>query len=65
MYANGTGVLQDYVGAYMWYNLASANGLEDAGKRRDEIAAKMTPVEVSEAQSRARVCLASNYQDCD
>ena len=65
MYDNGNGVSQDYVGAHMWFNIASANGFEYAGKRRDEIAAKMTPPDISEAQRRARVCLASNYQDCD
>lgn len=65
MYANGRGVPQDYVSAHMWYNLASANGDENSGKWRDEIAAKMTPADISEAQRRARVCMASDYQDCD
>jgi len=65
MYENGNDVLQDNVLAHMWYNLASANGAESAGKWRDQIAAKMTPADVSEAQRRARVCLASIYQDCD
>ena len=65
MYENGTGILQNNVVAHMWYNLASANGFEIAGIRRDEIAAKMTPADVSEAQRPARVCLALNYGDCD
>ena len=65
MYADGDGVLQSNVGAHMWFNLASANGNTRAGKLRDEIAAVMTPAEVSEAHMRARVCMASNYQDCD
>ncbi|MGR3342247.1 MAG: sel1 repeat family protein, partial [Paracoccaceae bacterium] len=65
MYDNGYGLPQDYVGAHMWFNLTSANGFEIAGRRRDKIAVKMTPAEISEAQRRAQVCVASNYQDCD
>ena len=65
VYKNGNGVPQDNVAAHMWHNLASANGYVVAGKWRDVIAAKLTPADVSEAQRRARVCLASNYQDCD
>lgn len=65
MYWNGDGVPQDYVAAHMWLNLASTNGLDDAGNRRDELAAKMTPADISEAQRRAKACMASNYQDCD
>jgi len=65
VYELGRGVLQDNVLAHMWYNLASANGHADAGKWRDKIAAQMTPGDISQAQNRARVCLGSNYQDCD
>lgn len=61
----GQGVPQDYVSAHIWYNLASANGHENSGKWRNEVAAKMTPADISEAQRRARVCMASDYQDCD
>ena len=65
MYQIGDGILQDNVIANMWFNLASANGEADAGQARDNIAAYMTAADLSEAQIRARVCLASNYQDCD
>ena len=65
MYQYGRGVLQDNQTSHMWYNLASANGYEDSGTLRDELAAKMTPAAIEEAQRRARVCMASNYQDCD
>jgi TPR repeat protein len=59
MYADGTGVPQDYVIAHMWLNLAAAHlnpGPEhdDAMKRRDALAARMTPDQVGEAQKRAR-----------
>jgi len=65
MYKYSSGVPQDYVSAHMWLNIASVNGGEASGEWRDEIAANMTVEEVEEAQTRAEVCLASNYQDCD
>ena len=65
MYADGECVPQDYVTAHMWLNLAAANGSDVAPKRRDLVAQSMTPADISEAQRRARVCIASGYQDCD
>ncbi len=53
MYANGRGVPQNYVLAYMWSNLASAGGNAYGGKNRDEVAAKMTPAQIAEAQRLA------------
>ncbi len=54
MYSSGRGVPQDYVAAHMFFNLAGAKGDEDARKARDQLANKMTPVQISEAQRRAR-----------
>lgn len=65
MYYNGQGVPQDYVTAHMWLNLSTADGFTEASANRDKAAAKMTPTDISEAQRRAKVCMASNYQDCD
>ena len=65
MYANGEGVLQDNVTAHMWFNIASANGAEDGRDNREKIERKMTPADISEAQKRARICMASNYTDCE
>jgi TPR repeat protein len=65
MYDNGRGVPQDFVAAHMWFNVSSANGNEKAGSRRDIVAGRMLPADVSMAQQRARVCMKSNYQDCD
>lgn len=48
------GVLQDYVQAHMWFNLAAAQGLEKAARARDAVSQKMTPEQMSEAQARAR-----------
>jgi hypothetical protein len=65
MYDKGDGVLQDNVAAHMWFNIGSANGKDLSGKWRDDIAERMPPADISEAQRRARVCMDSDYQDCD
>ena len=65
MYQYSRGLPQDFVAAHMWYNLGAANGVELGGTNRDLLAKEMTPADISEAQRRARVCMASNYKDCD
>ena len=65
MYKNGAGVLQDYVYAHMWYNIAAANGYSDASDYRQEISELMTTEQINQAQALARKCLASNYQQCE
>ncbi len=56
MYEHGRGVPQDYVRAYLWYDLSvslpSANRSK-AVRNLDEIARKMTPAEIAEAQRLA------------
>ena len=62
MYANARGVAQDYVQGHMWYNLAASGPSsvwereqqKEAAEGRDELAAKMTPQQVAEAQRLAR-----------
>lgn len=53
MYANGTGVTQDYVQAHKWYNLSAASGDAEPKTNRDELAAKMTSAQIAEAQRLA------------
>jgi uncharacterized protein len=58
MYANAKGVPQDYVFAHMWFNLAAARTEIPVqrlflAKKRDEVAAKMTPDQIAEAQRLA------------
>ena len=65
MYYIGDGVPQDYAEAHMWFNISAANGATDAATNRDKVAAKLLPADISEAQRRAKVCMASGYQDCD
>ncbi len=51
----GLGVTQDYVRAHKWFNIAAARGYADAAKNRDNVAKRMTPAQVAEAQRLARV----------
>ena len=58
MYREGLGVPQDFVEAHRWYNLAASwltgDQREEAATDRDAVAEQMTPVDLSEAQRRAR-----------
>lgn len=53
-YETGNGVLQDFVEAHKWYNLAAAGGHRHASGARDALAARMTANQIAEAQQRAR-----------
>ena len=65
MYVYGKGVLQDYVRAHMWFNIAaSSGGRKNASKSRDNVAKKMTPSQVEKAQKLARECVRKRYKDC-
>ena len=65
MHAAGVGVLKDSVLAHMWSNTAGANGNASARKFRDSLERDMTRAEVSRATELARVCMTSDYQDCE
>ena len=58
MYENGQGTPQDYTQAHMWLNLAASRASDviraGAVKGLDEVAAKMTPAQIVEAQRLAR-----------
>jgi TPR repeat protein len=54
MYERGQGVRQDYMLAYIWLNLATVHGFEDAKSSRDLLSSKMTPEQIAEAQRLAR-----------
>ncbi|MBH06222.1 MAG: hypothetical protein CMJ20_07855 [Phycisphaeraceae bacterium] len=54
MYLISRGVIQDYVEAYAWYNVASAYGVKDAVKMRDLIKKEMGIAQIAEGQKRSR-----------
>ena len=53
LYLQGLGVIQDYVEAHKWLNLAASRGEAAALKERDALAAQMTPAQIATAQERA------------
>ena len=53
LYSSGRGVSQDYVSAYMWFDLAAAKGNEEAEKSRDKITKRMTPGQIARAKKLA------------
>ena len=61
MYAMGRGVPQDYVQAHKWFNLAASRlssseqeFRDKAVQARNEVASKMTPAQIAEAQRLKR-----------
>ena len=47
--ARGLGVPQDLGQAWLWFSLAAAQGDTDAGKKRDDVAARMDPAALAAA----------------
>jgi hypothetical protein len=59
MHYSGNGVPQDLVRAHMWFDLAASQGNERAAASREELAKKLTPDQIAEAQKLAREWKAS------
>ncbi len=64
MHFKGTGVLKDVVLAQMWFNIASANGDEKAGKNWDLLERRMSKAAIARATALARKCMSSNCKTC-
>jgi TPR repeat protein len=60
LYSLGVGVSQDYVQAHRWYSLIVSGSASTvllrliADKNREEVASKLTPTQIAEAQRMAR-----------
>ena len=65
LYFEGQGVDRYLVKAHTHLNIACALGYRLGCKNRDTVSTIMTPADISEAQRRARVCMESDYADCD
>ena len=67
MYTKGKGVLQDDKQAYMWFNLARYNHYNhiDTSKILVLMNKKMTSGNINKAQAMSRICLESNYTNCN
>ena len=62
MYERGQGVTKDYIEAYKWYTLAA--GAEQnvfAVANRENLARRMTPTQIQEAQIRAAAAVALGH----
>ncbi|GJE00308.1 SEL1-like repeat protein [Methylobacterium isbiliense] len=51
--ARGLGASQDLVQSYGWFAAAAAQGDEDAGRKRDEVAGKLSPKDLAAAKAGA------------
>ena len=54
LYDKGRGVTQDFVLAYMWFDLSAAQGNRSAVISRDAAARRMSPTQIAEAQKLVR-----------
>ncbi|HRJ70418.1 MAG TPA: tetratricopeptide repeat protein, partial [Beijerinckiaceae bacterium] len=52
LHVRGLGVVQDMVEAYKWFAIAAQKGDADAIKRRDEVAARLSPNQLEDAKNR-------------
>lgn len=50
LYARGFGVDQDLIESYRWFSLAARQGDHDAAAKRDEVAASLSPQDLSAAE---------------
>ena len=64
-YSTGEGVPQNNIKTYVWWSVSAGKGDEDAKNNREIVAAKLTPQDLSKAQSIATKCFESNYKDCE
>jgi len=53
LYARGMGLTQDLVQSYAWFSAAAAQGDDDAAKKRDDVANKLSTAELASAKSIA------------
>ena len=65
MYANGMGVPENSIRAYVWWSMAKTQGDTDAAGRLDILKPMMTKQQIADAQALAATCYESDYKDCD
>jgi len=64
MHLDGDGFPRDYVKAYMWFNIAYANGHAEAETFKNIVAQKLSPRDLTRAQSLSAECIRKNYKNC-
>ena len=58
------GVLQNYIYAHMWWNIAALSGDKMAAKNMMVVAKKMSISQISKALSLAKECVTNNIKNC-
>jgi localization factor PodJL len=53
LFARGLGVPQDMTKSYTWFAVAAAQGDDDAGRKRDEVASRLSPADLAKAKAQA------------
>jgi TPR repeat protein len=65
MYLKGLGGLpKNLVQAHLWLSMAVTQGNNLSRLERDEVAKKMTPAQIAEAQRLAQQCQAQQFKGC-
>jgi TPR repeat protein len=64
MYSEGLAVPADPLQAYVWANLAVHSGNLLAADHRDQVAQRLTPAQLLNAQAISRRCLETDYREC-
>jgi TPR repeat protein len=59
-YYYGNGVIEDYIQAYAWYDIAQANGNKDAKEQKAGVAIVMTPKHITEAKKLSQEMIKAN-----
>ena len=65
MYAQGKGVPENSIKAYVWWSMAKTQGDEAAKGNLDILKPQMTKQQIAQAQELAAKCYESDYKDCD
>ena len=63
-HASGAGAPRNPVLGYMWLKLASAQGNKDATRAQAELAARLKPAQLDDAENRATRCEKMKYRNC-
>lgn len=54
LFARGLGVNQDLIESYRWFSIAAAQGDQDAAKKRDDLAGRLTKEQIAKENERIK-----------
>ncbi len=65
MYANGDGVPENSIRAYVWWSMAKTQGNTKASHNLEILKPQMTKQQIADGQALAAICYESGYKACD